>query len=97
MLEFRPGQRWFSSAEPELGHLVAVDQDFALGLIDAHVRDGREGELAALRRFAHDLLRVVQQLDVIVGGRVRVGGIGVLVRVEEAVRVAVHVRRPARR
>ena len=43
-------------AQAHRRHLVAIDDDLGLRLVDAHVGDGREGELAALHRLLHELL-----------------------------------------
>ena len=48
--------------QAQIGHLVAVDHHFGLGLVDLEVDDRREGEHAALHRLLLDLLGKLQDL-----------------------------------
>ena len=54
--------------QPQLGHLVAVDHDLRLGLVDLDVDERREGEHAALRRLLLELLGEAQDLGGVGGG-----------------------------
>ena len=48
--------------ETQVGHLVAIDDDLRLGLIDLDVDDRRKGKHTALHRFELDLLGKLQDL-----------------------------------